>query len=127
MRSGCTCHYLSVKPRLGLLEVTRNTTWIFPFPHLRPTEYYVTFLKFLGFFYSDVDDVDIFPGAMCEQSVEGGIAGPTFACIIANTFKHLRQADRFWYENPEGGFTQGKHIFIFHHLRERIWRFLAQF
>jgi hypothetical protein len=44
-----------------------------------------------------------------ERSVKGGIVGPTFACIIASTFRDLRLGDRYWYENRQAGFTPGKH------------------
>ncbi|KAF4530614.1 hypothetical protein B566_EDAN019103, partial [Ephemera danica] len=32
---------------------------------------------------------------------------PTFACILGKSFRKLRQADRFWFENPDhpGAFT----------------------
>jgi len=41
---------------------------------------------------------------MVELPVKGGIIGPTFACIIAQSFRNLRKGDRFWFENP-GMFT----------------------
>ena len=59
---------------------------------------------------SHVDEVDIFPGAICENNVAGGMVGPTFACILGRQFRNLRVADRFWYENsePNTGFTRGE-------------------
>ncbi|CAL8111499.1 unnamed protein product [Orchesella dallaii] len=50
--------------------------------------------------YDDPWDVDLFPGAMIEYPVKGGLLGPTFSCIIAQTFRNLRRGDRFWFENP---------------------------
>jgi len=50
--------------------------------------------------YEDPWDVDLFPGAMIEYPVKGGLLGPTFSCIIAQTFRNLRRGDRFWFENP---------------------------
>ena len=61
---------------------------------------------------SHVDEVDIFPGAICENNVAGGMVGPTFACILGRQFRNLRVADRFWYENsePNTGFTRGEFV-----------------
>ena len=39
-------------------------------------------------------DIELFPGAMSEKLVEGGILGPTFACIIGEQFRRLLYGDR---------------------------------
>lgn len=52
----------------------------------------------LSYIYKDVDDIDIFTGAMSERSVEDGIVGPTTACILAQGFRDRKFGDRFYYE-----------------------------
>ncbi|KAI8519677.1 hypothetical protein Bbelb_029340 [Branchiostoma belcheri] len=54
--------------------------------------------------YSHVDDIDVFVGGLAEESVRGGVVGPTFACLIGLQFQALRKGDRFWFEN-DGQFT----------------------
>ena len=51
---------------------------------------------------------------MTEKNVQGGLVGPTFACLIGEQFRDFKKGDRFWYERPDSriGFTEGKKIYI---------------
>jgi len=50
--------------------------------------------------YRHVRDVDLYSGALEEQSVTRGVVGKTYACLIGRQFESLKYGDRFWYENP---------------------------
>ncbi|XP_064114105.1 chorion peroxidase-like [Macrobrachium nipponense] len=49
--------------------------------------------------YSDVNEIDLFPAAISEFTVEGGLLGPTFACLFVNQYSRLKKGDRFFYQN----------------------------
>ena len=62
--------------------------------------------------YNHVDDVDLFIGGFMESQGSGcgdglsgheecGILGPTFRCIIGDTFAGLRFGDRYFYDLGE--------------------------
>lgn len=47
---------------------------------------------------------------MTERPLQGGLVGPTLACIIGIQFRQLRKCDRFWYEtnDPNLRFTESQ-------------------
>lgn len=49
--------------------------------------------------YDDVTDIDLFTGGITENNVQGGLVGPTFACILGQQFRRLKFGDRFYYEH----------------------------
>lgn len=47
-------------------------------------QYPIGYLKpYTNIFKRQVDDIDLFVGAIAEHGVRGGVVGPTFACLIA--------------------------------------------
>lgn len=53
--------------------------------------------------YGDVDDIDLWVGALAEDHVRGGSAGPLIRRILADQFERLRDGDRFWYQRAFTG------------------------
>ena len=56
-------------------------------------------------------NVDLFAGAMLEDTNHyfiDGFLGPTFSNIIGKQFEALKFNDRYFYLNPDAGFTRGK-------------------
>ena len=58
--------------------------------------------------YTNVEDIDPFTGAISETSVQGGLVGPTIACILGEQFKNLMTGDRFFFTHPNGGSNNEK-------------------
>ncbi|CAB3398936.1 unnamed protein product [Caenorhabditis bovis] len=62
-------------------------------------------LKKLQGLYGVPQNIDLWVGGIVEEKLENALFGPTFACIIGDQFKRLRDGDRHWYEK-EGMFTK---------------------
>jgi len=65
--------------------------------------------------YASPDDIDLWSAGVSERPVPGSMVGPVFGCIMGETFRNLRQGDRFWYENSDmpSSFTTGKVLLFF--------------
>ncbi|CAD6208755.1 GSCOCT00003563001.3-RA-CDS [Cotesia congregata] len=55
----------------------------------------------LPLLYEDVDDVDLYTGALAEIRMSDGLIGPTFTCLISQQFQRLQSGDRYWYESSQ--------------------------
>src|SRR5262249_52269992 len=53
--------------------------------------------------YGNVNNIDLWVGAMAEDHVRGGSTGPLVRRILANQFERLRDGDRFWYQRAFSG------------------------
>ncbi|XP_046660849.1 chorion peroxidase isoform X2 [Homalodisca vitripennis] len=80
----------------ALCNLKRATTWE-DLSREIPAESIARFRRI----YASVDDIDLFPGGLNERAVQGGLVGPTFACIIGLQFRQLKKCDRFWYESSD--------------------------
>ncbi|XP_071090339.1 salivary peroxidase/catechol oxidase-like [Haliotis cracherodii] len=65
---------------------------------LAPTTHTNTTVNLLKKVYKHIDDIDLFPGALSEKPVPGGLLGPTFTCLLGKQFQALKEGDRFWFE-----------------------------
>uniref|UniRef100_A0A183VE44 Peroxidasin-like protein n=1 Tax=Toxocara canis TaxID=6265 RepID=A0A183VE44_TOXCA len=55
--------------------------------------------------YGHPGNIDLYAGGVAETRLGDALVGPTFSCIIAETFNRVRDGDRFWYER-KGVFTE---------------------
>ncbi|KAL0130042.1 hypothetical protein PUN28_001968 [Cardiocondyla obscurior] len=57
--------------------------------------------------YKNVGDIDLVTGALSEAPISDSVLGPTFLCLLGETFRNIRLGDRYWYENGNtpGSFT----------------------
>ncbi|TRY69075.1 hypothetical protein TCAL_13287 [Tigriopus californicus] len=73
----------------------------------RPTELDEDYWKSLQDVYNSVEDIDLYVGAIAEKNVQGGVVGPTFACLIGEQFSRLKRGDRFFYTHSRSSGGQG--------------------
>ena len=52
-------------------------------------------------YYAFRYQMDLWLGGLAEKHLDGSSIGPTFACLMAQTFKAIRNGDRFWWEKPD--------------------------
>lgn len=71
-----------LKPKRHFLEITRN----------------IDLARRLQNTYSDINQVDLWVGALCEEHLPGKSVGETMYKILKTQFEVLRDGDRFWYE-----------------------------
>ncbi len=57
----------------------------------------------LASIYADVDEIDLWVGALAEDPVDGGHVGEVAFQVIKRQFQDLRDGDRYWYR--AGGFS----------------------
>lgn len=53
-------------------------------------------------FCRNVDDIDLYTGALSETPLDESILGPTLTCLLLDQFIRLKRGDRFWYEHVGG-------------------------
>lgn len=53
--------------------------------------------------YGDVRDIDLWVGGLAERKAPGSMLGETFHAIVADQFRRLRDADRFFYRRVYSG------------------------
>jgi hypothetical protein len=51
--------------------------------------------------YKNIEDVDLFTGALSEFRIKHWPVGPTLACIIGEQFGAIVKGDNYWHENPK--------------------------
>jgi hypothetical protein len=52
----------------------------------------------------DVDKIDVWVGALCEDHLPGASVGELIFCVMEDQFSRLRDGDRFWYEREFYGY-----------------------
>jgi len=52
-------------------------------------------------YYGFSRGMDLWLAGLAEKHLDGSSVGPTFACLLAETFKVIRDGDRFWWENQK--------------------------
>jgi len=90
--------YIKFRKLCGLSSVSWRRT---------PPEFSDTFWEKMREAYESVADIDLFVAGIAEKNVPGGSIGPTFACIIGEQFKRLKNGDRFFFSHTSGKDARG--------------------
>ncbi len=53
--------------------------------------------------YGNVDNIDLWVGALAEDHVPGASVGPTLYKVLVDQFTRLRDGDRYWYQRSFSG------------------------
>ena len=53
--------------------------------------------------YGDVDNIDVWVGALAEDHVAGASVGELVQTILVDQFERIRDGDRFWYQESFSG------------------------
>lgn len=64
--------------------------------------------NFISFAHSE--NIDLWVGGIVEEKLENGLFGPTFACIIGEQFRKIRDGDRFWWVDDDGNYKPEKDV-----------------
>lgn len=95
------CHNLEMLQRFDEINPTLNAT--------NPEIF-----KKMEELYRDMANIDLYVGGMLE-SVDG--PGPLFTKVIVSQFEHIRDSDRFWFENKEQGILSDDEIEYFRNIK----------
>lgn len=57
----------------------------------------------LAALYGNVDNIDMWVGALAEDHVPGSSVGPLVQAVVSDQFERLRDGDRLWYQNVFSG------------------------
>ena len=87
--------YNTVRAAYGLQRVTRFSQ-ITSDPNLQAN---------LRTLYGNVNNIDLWVGALAEDHVAGTSTGPLVRQILIDQFKRLRDGDSFWYQRVFSGTT----------------------
>lgn len=57
-------------------------------------------MEILKEYYKSPDDIELLAGVWMERPVDGGLAPPTFYCLMVEQLLRSIKSDRHWYERP---------------------------
>jgi hypothetical protein len=86
--------YNDVRESLGLSRAR-------DFSEVTSYESYTTQDLETAYGYTNIDDLDLWTGGLCEQRIPGSSLGETFTAIFVDQFTRLRDGDRFYFENRD--------------------------